>query len=75
MRTALVLLIIIMVNVVLQLPGRISPQPMKSSTPLVLLIIIYNNGKCVAAATWKDIPAANEVQYTIENVECTSDGK
>ena len=24
--------------------------------------------------TWKDIPAANEIQYTIENVECTSDG-
>lgn len=24
--------------------------------------------------TWKDIPAANETQYTIENVECTSDG-
>jgi len=25
-------------------------------------------------ATWKDIPAANELQYTIENVECTADG-
>ena len=24
--------------------------------------------------TWKDIPASNETQYTIENVECTSDG-
>ena len=24
--------------------------------------------------TWKDIPAANEIQHTIENVECTSDG-
>jgi len=24
--------------------------------------------------TWKDIPAANEIQYTLENVECTSDG-
>ena len=24
--------------------------------------------------TWKDIPATNEIQYTIENVECTSDG-
>merc|ERR1719384_2539026 len=24
--------------------------------------------------TWKDIPAANEIQYTIEGVECTSDG-
>ena len=24
--------------------------------------------------TWKDIPTANEIQYTIENVECTSDG-
>ena len=24
--------------------------------------------------TWKDIPAANEIQFTIENVECTSDG-
>ena len=24
--------------------------------------------------TWKDIPAANETQYTVENVECTSDG-
>ena len=24
--------------------------------------------------TWKDIPAANEIQYTIESVECTSDG-
>jgi len=24
--------------------------------------------------TWKDIPAANEIQYTVENVECTSDG-
>jgi AP-1 complex subunit beta-1 len=24
--------------------------------------------------TWKDIPAANEIQYTMENVECTSDG-
>ena len=22
--------------------------------------------------TWKDIPAANETQYTIQNVECTS---
>ena len=26
-------------------------------------------------ATWKDIPAANELQYTIDNVECTADGK
>ena len=26
-------------------------------------------------ATWKDIPATNELQYTIENVECTSDGQ
>ena len=25
-------------------------------------------------ATWKDIPAANELQYTIDNVECTADG-
>jgi len=25
-------------------------------------------------ATWKDIPPQNEVQYTIENVECTADG-
>ena len=24
--------------------------------------------------TWKDIPAANEIQHTIEGVECTSDG-
>ena len=24
--------------------------------------------------TWKEIPAANEIQYTVENVECTSDG-
>ena len=24
--------------------------------------------------TWKDIPAGNETQYTIEDVECTSDG-
>jgi len=24
--------------------------------------------------TWKDIPAGNEIQYTVENVECTSDG-
>jgi AP-1 complex subunit beta-1 len=24
--------------------------------------------------TWKDIPAGNETQYTIENVEHTSDG-
>ena len=24
--------------------------------------------------TWKDIPATNEIQFTIENVECTSDG-
>jgi len=24
--------------------------------------------------TWKDIPATNELQYTIENVECTADG-
>ena len=26
--------------------------------------------------TWKDIPAAaaKEIQFTIENVECTSDG-
>ena len=24
--------------------------------------------------TWKDIPGANEIQYIIENVECTSDG-
>ncbi len=31
--------------------------------------------KRLFAATWKDIPAANEVQYTIENVECTSDGE
>jgi AP-1 complex subunit beta-1 len=25
-------------------------------------------------ATWKDIPATNEMQFTIENVECTADG-
>jgi len=25
-------------------------------------------------ATWKDIPATNELQYTIDNVECTADG-
>merc|ERR1719203_2631028 len=25
-------------------------------------------------ATWKDIPPQNEVQYAIENVECTADG-
>jgi len=24
--------------------------------------------------TWKDIPAANEIQYSLDNVECTSDG-
>ena len=24
--------------------------------------------------TWKDIPSTNEIQFTIENVECTSDG-
>jgi len=24
--------------------------------------------------TWKDIPAANEIQHTIEGIECTSDG-
>ena len=24
--------------------------------------------------TWKEIPAGNETQYTIEDVECTSDG-
>ena len=24
--------------------------------------------------TWKEIPAANEIQYTVDNVECTSDG-
>ena len=24
--------------------------------------------------TWKDIPSTNEIQYTIEGVECTSDG-
>ena len=23
--------------------------------------------------TWKDIPGANEIQYIVENVECTSD--
>jgi len=33
-----------------------------------------NMEKKTFLATWKDIPATNEVQYTIENVECTSDG-
>jgi hypothetical protein len=30
--------------------------------------------KKVFLATWKDIPAQNEVQYTIENCECNADG-
>jgi len=33
-----------------------------------------NMEKKTFLSTWKDIPAANEIQYTIENVECTSDG-
>eukprot|EP00088_Acartia_fossae_P025235 TRINITY_DN2605_c0_g1_i3.p1 TRINITY_DN2605_c0_g1~~TRINITY_DN2605_c0_g1_i3.p1 ORF type:complete len:939 (-),score=328.62 TRINITY_DN2605_c0_g1_i3:859-3675(-) len=33
-----------------------------------------NMEKKTFLATWKDIPATNELQYTIENVECTSDG-
>ena len=31
-----------------------------------------NMEKKVFLATWKDIPAANEVQYTIQNVECNA---
>merc|ERR1712183_352473 len=30
--------------------------------------------KKVFLATWKDMPAQNEVQYTIENCECNADG-
>jgi len=33
-----------------------------------------NMEKKVFLNTWKDIPATNELQYTIENVECTADG-
>ncbi len=31
-----------------------------------------NMEKKVFLATWKDIPAQNEVQFTIENVECNA---
>ena len=30
--------------------------------------------KKVFLATWKDIPAQNEVQYTIQNCECNAGG-
>ena len=30
--------------------------------------------KKVFLATWKDIPAQNEIQFTIEGTECNSDG-
>jgi len=30
--------------------------------------------KKVFLATWKDIPAQNEVQYTVQNCECNADG-
>ena len=30
--------------------------------------------KKIFLATWKDIPSQNEVQFTIENVECNADG-
>jgi len=30
--------------------------------------------KKVFLATWKDIPSQNEVQFTLENVECNADG-
>ena len=30
--------------------------------------------KKVFLATWKDIPAQNEVQFTLENCECNADG-
>eukprot|EP00095_Tigriopus_kingsejongensis_P007970 maker-scaffold135_size322082-snap-gene-2.12 protein:Tk07970 transcript:maker-scaffold135_size322082-snap-gene-2.12-mRNA-1 annotation:"ap-2 complex subunit beta" len=33
-----------------------------------------NMEKKVFLATWKDIPSANEVQFTLENVECNADG-
>ena len=38
------------------------------------LICEGNMEKKTFLNTWKDIPATNEIQYTIENVECTSDG-
>jgi hypothetical protein len=31
-----------------------------------------NMEKKVFLATWKDIPAQNEVQYTLQNVECNA---
>ena len=33
-----------------------------------------NMEKKVFLATWKDIPAANEIQFTIESTDCNSDG-
>merc|ERR1719500_1378089 len=40
-------------------------------------VFFINDGqmeKKVFLATWRDIPAANEVQYTLEGIECNADG-
>ena len=40
-------------------------------------VFFINDGqmeKKVFLATWRDIPSQNEVQYTLEGIECNADG-
>merc|ERR1712241_641242 len=45
--------------------------PVQKMDPLTNIQVAVKNS---FLNTWKDIPAANEIQHTIEGVECTSDG-